>query len=805
MPDDLYQAILDHVNGPHYRAVKPRVLAKKLDVPIDDLAAFRQLIKRMVREGQLAFGEKHLIFPVMPAHPAAKTKGLSRNTSLPRPLSGSGAKGADSRIGSKVPHGRHITGIFRRAKGGFGFVRSQQTPQSAGSDLDVYIPEKNAGDAANGDLVRVRLTGKRGRMGRTEGRIVDVIERQTSRFVGTYFEQAGLGLVRVDGNIFSNPIYVGDPGARGAQPDDKVVLDIVRFPSHVRDGEGVLVQILGQRGQPGIDTLSIIHEFGLPGEFAEETLTDARSQAALYVRDMEKEGDVSDDQIRFLASKETKRRDLTDRTVITIDPVDARDFDDAISLELVENDHWRLGVHIADVSHFVQSNSPLDREAQQRGTSIYLPDRVIPMLPEIISNNLASLQPDQIRLAITAEIEFTPDGARVATETFQSAIKSCRRFTYEEVDTFLAKPKAWTKKLAPDVHRLLGQMHAFAMMLRQRRMRRGALELDMPEVKIDLDSESRVTGAHVEKHTESHQIIEEFMLVANEAVAEMLHDRGLLFLRRVHMAPDPRKLAALTDFVRELGLKTESLQNRFALQKLLHEILGDPRERAVHYAALRSMQRAVYSPEEEGHYALASPCYCHFTSPIRRYPDLTVHRLITAMIHGEPVHQDLEALLILGDHCSEREQRATNAERELVQVKLLHYLEDRLGQPLDGVVTGVENYGLYVAGIDLPAEGLVHIASLIDDYYRYDRASRTLTGSRSRNVYRLGDSVRVEVASVDIERRELSFRLVGHRSRVGKGPGKRGSKKEAPKKKNRRRVAHQHSRKPGKGRGPGQN
>ena len=437
-------------------------------------------------------------------------------------------------------------------------------------------------------------------------------------------------------------------------------------------------------------------------------------------------------------------------------------------MERLENGHWLLGVHIADVSHFVRPKTPLDREAHDRATSVYLPDRVIPMLPEVISNNLASLQPNKVRYAISAMIEMTEDGVRVATDVAKSAIKSRRRFSYEEVDQYLAEKGLVTPdrglahfaesseqnvpvplsaaaplpaaklKLTKKVDGLLGRMFELAMVLRRRRFERGALELSMPEMKIDLDKNGRVSGAHVVQNTESHQIIEEFMLAANEAVAERLAEAGLPFLRRVHGSPDPRKLKLLTEFVRELGFEAENLENRFELQGLLDEVRGDPRQYAVNYAALRSMQRAVYSPEEDGHYALASRCYCHFTSPIRRYPDLTVHRLIDALNRGRKPEQKMDELLVLGDHCSEREQRATSAERELNKAKLLDYLADKIGMELDGVITGVESYGLFVMGVELPAEGFVHISSLADDYYRYDRAGHVIEGFRSGNTFRLG-------------------------------------------------------------------
>jgi ribonuclease R len=408
----------------------------------------------------------------------------------------------------------------------------------------------------------------------------------------------------------------------------------------------------------------------------------------------------------------------------------------------------------------VRPGTPLDREALQRGTSVYLPDRVIPMLPEIISNGLASLQPDRVRYTKTAMIELTADGARVACDLHSAAIKSCRRFTYEEIDEYLADPEGWKSKLAPEVHALVGRMHELAMILRERRVRRGALELTMQEVKIDLDKDGRVAGAHRVVNTVSHQIIEEFMLSANEAVAERLKDVEVAFLRRVHHAPSPMKVRALNDFVTALGFETEGLESRFELQKLLADVAGQPEQYAVNYAVLRSLQRAEYSPEEEGHYALSSEHYCHFTSPIRRYPDLTIHRLVNVLATGKTPKSDFTELVVLGQQCSDRERRAEAAERELVKMKLLAYMSSRVGEEMDAVITGVEAFGMFAQGIEIPAEGLIHVSSLADDLYQYEKATHSLAGRRSGNHYRLGDRVRVTVANVDVDRRELDFRLV---------------------------------------------
>lgn len=683
--------------------------------------------------------------------------GRSRPSRDVRPRQSSGEAGGASlsagSSGGREPRRDDVVGIFRRAAGGYGFVRPLEAAAGDRSG-DIHIAAVSAHDAATGDTVRVRVArGRDVRRPGPAGEIVEVVTRRTTRFVGGYFEAAGSGWVRIDGTNFARPVSVGDPGAKGVRENDKVVVEMVRFPSHLRDGEGVIVEVLGAAGEAGVDTLTVIHEFGLPGPFPEGALAEARRQAE-----------------RFREEVPAGRRDLTDRVIVTIDPVDARDFDDAISLERIDRGHWLLGVHIADVSHFVEEGSPLDQEARARGTSVYLPDRVIPMLPEIVSNNLASLQPDRVRYARTCWIEFSADGIPVHAEEERSAIKSQRRFTYEEVDVFLADPDTPAVEMIGEVRSLLGRMRDLARILRSRRMARGSLELAMPEVKIDLDRDGRVSGAHVVENTESHQIIEEFMLAANEAVAGMLAAAGAGFLRRIHPAPDPRKLRQLTEFVSELGFEVDTLESRFELQRLLDMARGRPEEHAVHYAVLRSLSRAVYGPQEDGHYALASDCYCHYTSPIRRYPDLTVHRALDLLARGRRAAAD--GLPRLGEECSLLERRAEAAERELVKLKLLIFLSSRTGEEMNAVVTGVEPFGLFVQGLEMPAEGLVSLESLPDDSYRFERTSHTLIGRRAGNSFRLGDRVRVTVFRVDLDRRTLDFRLVEVGGRVARGGGR---------------------------------
>jgi ribonuclease R len=714
--NQLEESIFQFVNAPGYRPIKPRAIAQQLKLAKDQAPDVRRAIKRLVHQGRLGYASNHLVTPVT----AAK----------------------NAKAAAKTPKSNRLRGVFQRRQKGFGFVRLIGDAVSPDKTKDIFIPAERAGDAATGDVVLVELKKTRPDDPGPRGEIVEIVERQTHQFVGTYFESAGAAYVQIDGGLFTQPVYVGDPGAKSARVDDKVVIEMVRFPSPMHNGEGVITEVLGPRGKPGVDTLSIIREFNLPEAFAADALEEARQKAETF-----------DEAIG-------ERTDFTGETIVTIDPVDARDFDDAISLAPLDDGGWLLGVHIADVSHFVRPDSALDREALERATSVYLPDRVLPMLPELISNGLASLQPGKVRYTQSAVMEFTAEGLRTSTELHSAAIRSSKRLTYEQVDEFLRDGEAARRKLGVKVCDLLGRMHTLAMTLRRRRLANGALELSMPEVKVELDKQGRVAGAHVAENTESHQMIEEFMLAANEAVAERLHDRGLHFLRRIHEAPSPQKIQALQDFMTELGYKTGNLQSRFEQQNLLAAAMGKPEQQAVHFAVLRSLQRAIYSPKEEGHYALASQCYCHFTSPIRRYPDLTIHRLITAILTKVKPRNDYEELVALGRHCSDREQRAEAAERDLTKLKLLAYLGDRIGEEVDAVVTGVESYGIFVRGLALPAEGLVRVETLSDDYYRFDRATHTLAGHRAGNRFRLGDLLRIAVARVDLERRELDFRVV---------------------------------------------
>ena len=701
---ELTDRILGHVSRPDYRPATLKTLAKRLELPPEEYSDLRSIVKELARKGQLEFGKDRTV------RATAKVKAES---------------GA-------------VIGTFRRSARGFGFVRPKA---STGRDNDIFIAPDEAGDASTGDEVAIKITGKSNKAtGGRQGRILRIVSRATALFVGSYFESDGEGYVKIDGSTFNDPVLVGDPGAKGAQPGDKVALEMVRYPSPVRMGEGVITEVLGPRGQPGVDTLTVIRAFGIPDEFDASVLDDARHQADHFHEDE-------------LGS----RLDLRDQLTVTIDPATARDFDDAISLDRDEKGHWRLGVHIADVSHFVRTGSPLDRTARQRGTSVYLPDRVIPMLPELLSNGLASLQENRTRFTLTAFMEFDPEGRRTSMEFARSAIRVDQRFTYEQAFAVMSNQQVEGIEVTPEVKALLGRMLELAMILRKRRFQRGSLELVMPDIEIDLDKTGQVSGAHLASNDQSHQVIEECMLAANEAVAEHLTERKAWFLRRGHADPDPIKLKNYAEFVRSLGYPVEQPQSRFELQKILAWSDSRPERHAVHFGLLRSLKQATYTIEPEGHFALASENYCHFTSPIRRYPDLQVHRQLVSLIEGRTPKADPDELGVLAEHCTRTEKRAEAAERELIKIKLLTHLETKIGELFHAVLTGVEEFGLFCQLVELPIDGLLHVTSLADDFYYLEAETHSLVGRRSGNRFRLGDRIEVRVARVDIDRRELDL------------------------------------------------
>lgn len=732
---ELLTKILHAVSAQSYHPLKPKALFKRLNLPQDEYPAFRRAVRELVRDGRLT---------------------VERNNTL---------KGANV-------HGT-LTGTYRRSAAGHGFVRPHTTDGTFRPEI--YIREDRSADAATGDTVMVRVTREATRLKDASGEIVRVLERATRTFVGTYFERDRVALVRVDGNVFAHSVAVGDPGAKGARPQDKVVIEMLRFPTPDDRGEGVITEVLGPNGKPGVDLLSVIRAFGLPEAFPESALAEARQVASAF-----SEADLHG------------REDFTNDLVVTIDPPDAKDFDDAVSVVIdPKTKHWVLTVHIADVAAFVKPGGALDTEARRRATSVYLPQKVIPMFPEVISNGLASLQAGKVRYVKTVQMEFTPNLQKGHVRFANGAIRAARRFTYDEVQAHLDSfdtASAPAPSDPPDILAMLRRMRDLALLLRKKRFKRGALELTMPEAVLEYDTDGRVSGAHFAEHNLSHQIVEEFMLAANEAVAEHFTQHEVPFLRRVHPAPNEEKLEEFAQFADLLGHPIKRAQDRFELQRVLSETADKPERAAVHFALLRSLKQAAYSPIQDQHYALASEHYCHFTSPIRRYPDLQVHRLLDRWIKHGTASANVGELVALGDHCSKMERRAETAERELIKTKLLNYLSTRLGETLDAVITGVADYGFFAQAERFPAEGLVHISSLVDDYYWFDEAAHTLEGRRTKRRFRLGDRVRVEVARVDLQRRMLDFRLAGVARKAEDDPDEtRPSHGRFPKRGKRRR------------------
>jgi len=742
-----------------YRPMKPKGLHKTLKLPEDSYRELRRAIKKLVREGRLVFGANHLVLRPEALSSPERSPTVREKRLTSRPLERELADNvfdpseqtesdedleseADELPGNKKKaRSAELIGIFRVAPTRqFGFVK---LPKIAGvqRDDEIFIPPRYTKSAMDGDTVKIRITERSN--DRTVGKVVEIVTRGRREFAGTFQYLDSQAVVWLDGANLGHPINIGDVRGLPVEENDKIIVELVRFPDFFQPGEAVIMKVLGSNKNPAVDTAAVMYQFGLSEEYPDNAVEVARAQADLFDDSVIPDG----------------REDLTKVTTVTIDPFDARDFDDAISLTKNEKGNWELQVHIADVSHFVPAGSALDVEAQRRATSVYLPDRVVPMIPEIISNHLASLQPDRNRLAKTVFMEYSPEGTLLHKRVFNSVIRNHYRFNYEQIDHFLSNRDEWRAKLTPEIFLLVERMHELAMMLRRLRNESGSLELVLPEVKIDLDKSGKVKGAHLVHHTESHQVIEEFMLAANEAVASWLDELELPFLRRAHAPPNRLKLRQLNQFVNSLGIEAEDLENRFEIQRVVNSVRGLPTEYAVNFAILKSMSKAVYQAAFERHYALNIAHYCHFTSPIRRYPDLVVHRIIQKLITGEPAKEDEQVLERLGEHCSAMEQNAEAAERELIKVKLLHFLSKKKGELLSGVVAGVKSNGLTVRAIEIPIDGFIKTEDLPHDRYRFDRDTHSLEGFRAGNRYRLGDEVIVRIKSIELAQRQLLFEL----------------------------------------------
>ena len=727
MPEVFKNKIIRLLKHTDYEPLKLGQLAKKLGVGSDDYPQFKEAFDQLRQAGHVIIGARNLV-------------------SLPT-LAG------------------QIVGTFRANPRGFGFI----VPLEPNSHGDLFIPPDATAEAMTGDIViaKVKRKGKRGGEMRYSGEIIEILERAQNKFVGTLVKHPEAWLVQPDGKSFFEPISVDDVGAKGAKEKDKVVVEILTYPTEKHLARGVIVEVLGKAGRYETEIKSIIRQFHLPGEFDAECIEQARQAAS-----------------QFNPEDLGARQDITDKVIITIDPPDAKDFDDAISIEKDSNGYWVLGVHIADVSCFVPADSPLDIEARARGNSVYLPAKTIPMLPEILSNGICSLQPGQERFAKSAYLTYDDQGNILSHRFANSMIRSTQRLTYQQADRIL---KGHTKDAGPEVIELLKNMEMLSRAIEQRRRKNGMLHLDLPEIELEFDKSGRVVDAHPADDSYPHTIIEMFMVEANDAVASLLDRLNIAFMRRIHPEPDALSMTNLAKFLRAFGFSLPRQPDRKAIQDLLASVKGSDLSFAVNLAVLRSFEKAQYAPLHIGHYALASTHYCHFTSPIRRYADLMVHRVLERYLQNESAMKEQEQDLVeTGKHITFAEQRAEDAERELTTALTLQLLGKKIGEELDCIVTGLASFGLFVQSKKYGIEGLIRMGDLGSDRWAYDMKAQCIIGERSGHRIRLGQPIKARIVSVNVPARQLNVTPVESLAQEPKQPrkGKTPQKKRKKRRKN---------------------
>ena len=639
-----------------------------------------------------------------------------------------------------------VVGRLQTNPGGFGFVVAEH----AGPDgQDVYIAAANLKEAMHGDRVIARVESRSGRG--PEGRIIRILQRSQETVVGRFeIDAQGPGyVVPFDRRVLTD-IQVPAGERSAAEPGAMVLVEITRWPTATRGPAGRVVEVLGRIDEPGVDTQIIIRKHQIPDEHSEEAVAEARRIGA-EVRERDLRG----------------RTDFRTRTTVTIDGEHARDFDDAITIERLPNGHYWLGVHIADVSHYVREGSVLDEEAYERATSVYFPERAVHMFPAELATGLCSLNPRVDRLVQSCLMEVDRRGGVVRYEMHDGVINSAARMTYTDVNAMLTDRDSDTMARHIELVPIFETMHELFEILHARRRRRGSVDFDLPETEVVLSELGEIEAIIPSERNVAHRIIEEFMLLANETVARHLVTNGTPALHRVHEPPDAKKVEDFEAFITTLGYSLTAEGHAVRpkhFQKLIDRIRGTPVERPIAALMLRTMQKARYDAAPLGHFGLAAEHYTHFTSPIRRYPDLVVHRMLRELRHGgitDERRQELdEELPDVARHTSEMERRADEAARELLQWKKVRFMADKVGDEFHGYVTGVAPYGLFVELIEHFVEGLVHISSMADDYYRFVEQQHLLRGENTRRVYRLGDKVLVQVVKVDMERRQVDLGLV---------------------------------------------
>ncbi|WP_022847192.1 MULTISPECIES: ribonuclease R [unclassified Desulfurobacterium] len=685
------------------KPLKAREIAKFLGIPPEEREALREKLKEMAKSGKLV-----------------KLKGAKY--ALPEKLN-------------------LIVGKLCAYKEGFGFV----DPLEGGKG--VFVPGRNMAGAMNGDIVAVQVV-KEGKDGKREGKIVSIIDRAVKKVVGRVEKYKKHCFVVPEDKRIRYDVILTSEDFKNVEDGDYVVAEIISYPSETRGPVGRVVENLGKSG-PKLDIELIIRKYDLPVEFPQEVLEEAEK--------IPQEVSISDIKGRV---------DLREQLTFTIDGETARDFDDAVAIEKLPNGNYRLFVHIADVSHYVKPGSALDKEAYNRGTSVYFPDRCIPMLPERLSNGICSLNPDVDRLTFTCEMEINRHGIVVDYKIYESVIHSKARLTYNIAQKIIDGDEE-AKRDFPHVVESLNHMYRLAQILHRKRYKRGSIDFDLPEPVVVLNAEGEPIDIYKAERLWSHRLIEEFMIIANETVAEFMFWADYPSVYRIHESPDREKLAEFLNFVKSLGIKVPNIKNDVQpklLQKILEQVAGKPEEKLVNYLMLRTMARAKYSPDNIGHFGLASTCYTHFTSPIRRYADLQLHRLIKMALKGEFNSDNIsfweEKLERICKHITERSINADEAERDVVQLKQLQYAVNHVGEVFESIVTGVSEQGLFIETVEELIPGFVHVSSLKNDYYICIPKQYCLLGERTKTLFRIGDRVLAKLIGVDVENRKAEFEIV---------------------------------------------
>lgn len=720
--------VYDLICCKEYQPMRAKDLAVLLQVPAGKRDELHEILDMLLEEGKITINKR------------GKYEAVRGSQKEQEKEEKKGKR--DKKEKKKKEAQKYLTGIFVGHAKGFGFVELLDE-----NGEDIYIPEEETGGAFHGDKVQVALKKENKPGKRREGRVIKVLERGTREIVGTFQESAGFGFVVPDNQRFLRDIFIQKENFLGARNQDKVVVEIRDYGTRKRSPEGKIIQVLGNSEEKGIDVLSVAKSCGLPMEFPEKVLNQAER-----IRESLNEGDFYG------------RLDLRDVPMVTIDGEDAKDLDDAVSLSK-EGNLFHLGVHIADVSNYVQYSSALDREALKRGTSVYLVDRVIPMLPKKLSNGICSLNAGEDRLALSCLMDIDEKGKVVSHGIAETVIHVNERMTYTDVKKILRKEDQQLAERYRELLPMFFQMEELSALLRKRRKKRGAIDFDFPESKIELDENGKPVRIYPYEQNVATRIIEDFMLAANETVAQEYAQAGIPFVYRTHDTPDMEKMEPVLELVHRAGVKVKKSKEEIRpkeVQKILKELEGKESEDFFSRLILRSMKQARYTTECTGHFGLAARYYCHFTSPIRRYPDLQIHRIIKENLRGKMTEAKMrhyeEILDEVARQSSATERRAEEAERETIKMKKAEYMESQIGEIFEGVISGVTDWGLYV---ELPntVEGLVHVNSLMDDYYVYDSVHYTLTGERKKRSFAIGQKVKVRVAQADARERTVDFVL----------------------------------------------